>query len=329
MNAMVFDFPGRPLKYTQMPIPEPGPKQVLVKIHACGVCRTDIHILDGELSKPKLQLIPGHEIVGTVVKAGNGAVRYKPGDRIGVPWLGYTCGECFFCTNRKENLCDKPLFTGYTINGGFAEYTVAYEDYCFSIPSVYSDTEAAPLLCAGLIGYRSYRMIDPQCKSIGIFGFGAAAHIITQIAAADGKEIHAFTRPGDKKAQSFALSMGATSASDAGDFQAETLDAAIIFAPVGSLILDALKALKKGGMVICGGIHMSDIPTFSYDLLWGERSIKSVANLQRKDGEDLMKIVAKKPIKTHITEFALSKTNEAIDLLRQGKVEGAVVLRMD
>ncbi|MBN1412296.1 MAG: zinc-dependent alcohol dehydrogenase family protein [Spirochaetales bacterium] len=328
MKAMVLEKPENELKLKQLPVPEPGEKQLLVQVLACGVCRTDLHIIDGELTSPKLPLIPGHEIVGKVVKTGPGAMRFKTGDRVGIPWLGRTCGHCRFCLDQKENLCDAPLFTGYTVDGGFAEYTAADENYCFAVPDSLSDAEAAPLLCAGFIGYRSYRMIDESARSIGLYGFGAAAHILTQIACREGKKIYAFTRPGDIKAQNFARELGARWASGSEATPPEKLDAAIIFAPVGSLVPAALNVLKKGGELICGGIHMSDIPSFPYSLLWEERSIKSVANLQRRDGEELMQVAQKVPVKTRIIPFPLRKANDAVTLLKQGKVEGAVVLEI-
>ncbi len=326
MQAMVMESSGQPLRKMEMPVPQPGPEQLLIRVHACGVCRTDLHIVDGDLTEPKLPLIPGHEIVGTVVKTGEKVERFKVGDRIGVPWLGYTCGKCRFCRNGQENLCESPLFTGYTINGGFAEYTVSYQQYSFHLPARYNDAEAAPLLCAGLIGYRSYRMTGKNVHRLGIYGFGAAAHIIAQVAIYQGKKIYAFTRPGDTDAQTFARKLGATWAGDSTVLPPEKLDAAIIFAPVGSLLPAALEATVAGGVVVCGGIYMSDIPSFPYSLLWEERSICSVANLMRSDGEELLGIAPEIPVKTEVERFPLSEANNAINCIRQGNINGAAVL---
>ena len=328
MRAMVLEAPEKALRAMEVSVPRPGPQQVLIKVNACGVCRTDLHILDGELPNPKLPLIPGHEIVGTVIKTGDQVEKFSVGNRVGVPWLGYTCMECRYCKREQENLCDSALFTGYTIDGGYAEYTIADQRYCFHIPNVYGDAEAAPLLCAGLIGYRSYRMIGQYAERIGIYGFGAAAHIITQVAVYQGKQIYAFTRPGDTDAQEFARRLGAAWAGDSTVLPPEELNAAIIFAPVGSLLPAALRATAKGGIVVCGGIHMSDIPSFPYRILWEERVVRSVANLTRRDGEELLAIAPKIPVKTEAQVFPLEHANKALNLLRQGKIQGAPVLLM-
>jgi propanol-preferring alcohol dehydrogenase len=326
MRAMVLEAPCRSLVLREIPIPQPGPEQVLIRIHACGVCRTDLHLVDGELTQPKLPLVPGHEIVGTVVKKGEKVNEFAVGERIGVPWLGYTCGQCRFCLADQENLCDSPLFTGYTLDGGYAEYTVANRRYCFHLPEVFSDTAAAPLLCAGLIGYRSYRLAGQNAKRLGIYGFGAAAHIIAQVAAYEGRIVYAFTRPGDTKAQEFALRLGAEWAGASDEMPPEPLDATIIFAPVGSLLPVALRATVKGGTVVCGGIHMSDIPSFPYKLLWEERVVRSVANLTRRDGEELLAVAPEVPVKTEVKPFPLEQANEALSSLRAGKLQGAAVL---
>lgn len=328
MRAMVLETRGQPLTDLELPVPQPSPEQVLIRVHACGVCRTDLHIVDNELTKPKLPLIPGHEIVGTVVKIGSKVEQFNIGDRIGIPWLGYTCGRCRYCKRGQENLCDNALFTGYTIDGGFAEYTVADQRYCFLLPEEYNDAEAAPLLCAGLIGYRSYKMIGENVERLGIYGFGAAAHIIAQIAKYQGKDIYAFTRPGDTEAQEFAYRLGAVWAGDSTVQPPLKLDAAIIFAPVGSLLPAALRAIIPGGTVVCGGIHMSDIPSFPYSILWEERIIRSVANLTRQDGEELMEIAPKVPVKTEVQIFKLQQANEALDRLRNGQLQGAAVLEI-
>lgn len=326
MRAMVLETPRQPLAHMEIPVPKAGPDQVLIKVHACGVCRTDLHLVDGELPDPKLPVIPGHEIVGTVVAKGANVKSFAVGDRIGVPWLGYTCAQCHYCRSGRENLCDQPKFTGYTLDGGYAEYAVADMRYCFSLPEEYSDAAAAPLLCAGLIGYRSYRMTGEGVKRLGIYGFGGAAHIIAQVAAFQGKQVFAFTRPGDSAAQQFARRLGAVWAGDSAEMSPEPLDAAIIFAPVGSLLPAALKAVVKGGMVVCGGIHMSDIPSFPYSILWEERTVCSVANLTRKDGEELLSIAPKVPVTTEVEEFPLKAANQALDCLREGKLQGAAVL---
>jgi propanol-preferring alcohol dehydrogenase len=295
---------------------------------ACAVCRTDLHVIDGELTNPKTPLIPGHEIVGSVAAVGVAVTRFKVGDRVGVPWLGWTCGECSFCREGQENLCDRAKFTGYTLDGGYADYTVADQRFCFPIPEIYSDIEAAPLLCAGLIGYRSLVKAG-NGKRLGIYGFGAAAHIVAQVAKYQGREIYAFTRPGDSKAQEFALSLGAVWAGSSNQSPPVKLDAAIIFAPVGALVPQALNAVRKGGTVVAGGIHMSDIPSFPYALLWEERSICSVANLTRRDGAEFMELAPKVPVRTEVETFALEQANQALDRLRSGKIHGAAVLVME
>jgi alcohol dehydrogenase, propanol-preferring len=328
MRAMVLEKPGEPLKLKDMPVPKPGPEQVLIRVHTCGVCRTDLHVVDGDLKNPKLPLIMGHEIVGTVVQIGEAVQKFKVGDRIGVPWLGHTDGTCRYCREGRENLCDNPEFTGYTLDGGYAEYTVADQDFSFAIPESYSDAEAAPLLCAGLIGYRSYRMAAEAGEHLGIYGFGAAAHITIQVALHQGKKVYAFTRPGDTETQEFARKLGAVWAGGSDALPPEELDASIIFAPVGSLIPAALRASAKGGVVVSGGIHMSDIPSFSYDILWEERVVRSVANLTRTDGEEFFQIAPEVPVKTQVQTFPLEQANEALNNLRQGKIEGAAVLEV-
>jgi alcohol dehydrogenase, propanol-preferring len=325
MQAIILESPGKPLRKADLPRPNPGHSQLLIRVLACAVCRTDLHVIDGELTKPKLPLIPGHEIVGTVAALGNGVDRFKIGDRVGIPWLGWTCGQCAYCKNGQENLCDQAKFTGYTLDGGYAEYTVADQHFCFSIPDSYSDAEAAPLLCAGLIGYRSLVKAG-NGKRIGIYGFGAAAHIIAQVAKFQGRRIYAFTRPGDEEAKKFAIGLGAVWAGGSNEMPPEKLDAAIIFAPVGELVPLALKAVAKGGIVVCGGIHMSDIPSFPYSILWQERSICSVANLTRRDGAEFMALAPKVPVRTEIETFPLEEANEALNRLRAGKIRGAAVL---
>ncbi len=326
MRAMVLEAPHQPLKLLHVPVPEPGSEQILIRVKACGVCRTDLHILDGELSAPRLPLIMGHQIVGQVVGRGENASRFNIGQRVGVPWLGSTDGDCRYCQRGLENLCQAPKFTGYTLDGGFAEYTVADQRYAFPLPESYSDSQAAPLLCAGLIGYRTYRLAGEFVESLGIYGFGAAAHIVAQVARYQGKRIYAFTRPGDRPAQEFARQLGAVWAGDSGQQPPERLDAALIFAPVGSLIVDALHATAPGGVVVCGGIHMSDIPSFPYRLLWEERSIRSVANLTRQDGEEFLALAAQILIKIAVQPFALDEANLALERLRQGQIQGAAVL---
>lgn len=329
MRAMVLETPGAPLQLLDVPVPRPGPGQVLLRVHACGICRTDLHILDGELKHPKLPLILGHQIVGSVVELGEGVNRFQIGERIGVPWLGYSDGTCQYCLRDQENLCDNPLFTGYTIDGGFSEYTVADQRYCFSLPEAYTDSKVAPLLCAGMIGFRTYRLAGKNIERLGIYGFGAAAHIIAQVAIHQGQLVYAFTRPGDTQAQDFARSLGVVWAGDSTQIPPEKLDAALIFAPVGSLIVNALRATVKGGAVVSGGIHMSDIPSFPYRLLWGERQIRSVSNLTRQDGEEFLAVAPQVPIHTEINPFPLSEANEALERLRNGQLQGAAVLLVE
>ncbi|MGH7381243.1 MAG: zinc-dependent alcohol dehydrogenase family protein [Candidatus Methylomirabilales bacterium] len=328
MCAMVLEAPKKPLRAMDVPVPRPCPDEMLIRVRACGVCRTDLHIVDGELPEPKPLLIPGHEIVGTVVQKGEHVEGFSVGDRIGVPWLGETCGRCRYCQKGQENLCDDAHFTGYTRDGGYAEYTVANQQYCFRLPEAYSDAEAAPLLCAGLIGYRSYRMVGEDIKRLGIYGFGVAAHIITQVAVYLGKLVYAFTRPGETQAQEFARQLGASWAGDSTESPPEKLDGAIIFAPVGSLLPAALKATVKGATVVCAGIHMSDIPSFAYRLLWEERVVRSVANLTRRDGEEFLTIAPQVRVRTTVRVFKFREANEALDFLRRGELQGAAVLAM-
>ncbi|MFA6245854.1 MAG: zinc-dependent alcohol dehydrogenase family protein [Mucilaginibacter sp.] len=328
MQAMILEKAGGRLVYKQVPIPQPDDRQVLIKILACGICRTDLHILDGELARPKLPLILGHEIVGTIVKTGSAVKGLNPGQLVGIPWLGQTCGCCKFCVEGKENLCDNPLFTGYTIDGGYAEYTVADARFCFILNENQHQPASAPLLCAGLIGFRSYCMIAPASQNIGLYGFGVAAHILIQIATTQGKKVFAFTKDGDTSGQEFARKMGACWAGGSSDSPPEVLDAAIIFAAAGELIPKALNDVGKGGQVICGGIHMSEIPAFSYDLLWGERSLKSVANLTRQDGIDFFLLLRNIAIQTQTELFQLHEANEAISKFRSGQIKGAAVLVM-
>lgn len=325
MKAMVLDAPRRALRLAELPPPKPASDQLLIKVRACGVCRTDLHVVDGDLTDAKLPLVPGHEIVGIVAERGAAVERFSVGDRVGVPWLGYTCGTCSYCTSGHENLCDHARFTGYHLDGGYAEYTVADQRYCFAIPDAYDDVSAAPLLCAGLIGYRSLVMAG-DAKRLGIYGFGAAAHIVAQVARYQGREIYAFTRPGDAEAQNFARELGATWTGDSTAIPPDRLDAAIIFAPVGALVPQALRATRKGGTVVCAGIHMSDIPAFPYDILWGERRIQSVANLTRRDGEEFLKLAPQVPVRTSTETFGLAQANEALARLRAGKITGAAVL---
>lgn len=325
MRAMLLEQPQSPLRWSECARPEPGPGQVLLRVKACGVCRTDLHVCDGELTQPKLPLILGHEIVGIVEAVGERVERFQLGDRVGVPWLGGTCGVCRFCKRGQENLCEAARFTGYQLDGGYAEFTVADQRFCFSIPAEYSDAEAAPLLCAGLIGYRSLVMCG-DARRLGIYGFGAAAHIVAQVARSQGREVFAFTRTGDIAAQQFARDMGATWAGSSDEPPPELLDAAILFAPVGALVPQALRCLDKGGVVVCGGIHMSDIPRIPYELLWGERVIRSVANLTRRDGEEFLRIAPQVPVRTEVQAFALSDANEALSALREGRLRGAAVL---
>ncbi len=328
MRAMVMDSAGRPLRRIALAVPTPGPDQVLIRVHACAVCRTDLHVIDGDLTEPKLPLIPGHEIVGTVAALGQGVDRLAVGDRVGVPWLGWTCGQCAFCRSGRENLCAQARFTGYQIDGGYGEFTVADQRYCFPIPPGYSDVEAAPLLCAGLIGYRSLRMAG-EGRRLGLYGFGAAAHIIAQVARWQGREVHAFTSPGDTDAQTFARELGAVWAGGSDQAPPVLLDAAIIFAPVGPLVPAALRAVERGGTIVCAGIHMSPIPGFPYDLLWGERVVRSVANLTRRDGEEFLDLAPKVPVKTRPLPYALEQANRALDDLRAGRLQGAAVLTFE
>jgi propanol-preferring alcohol dehydrogenase len=327
MKAMVLQSVGSPLVEMELPDPQPGPGQLLLEVGACAVCRTDLHVYDGDLTEPSLPLILGHEIVGTVVATGPGVERYSKGDRVGVPWLGWTCGACDFCRSGRENLCNNARFTGYQINGGYAELAVADERFSFPIADSYSDSEAAPLLCAGLIGHRSL-LAAGDAKTLGLYGFGAAAHIVAQVAQYQGRRLFAFTREGDSAAQSFARQLGAEWAGSSDEAPPEQLDAAIIFAPVGALVPAALRAVAPGGVVVCAGIHMSEIPAFPYDILWMERSIKSVANLTRRDGEEFMALAPKVPVKTHVEEYRLEQANEALEDLRTGRLSGAAVLRM-
>jgi len=325
MRAMVLGRQREPLRLTEVADPEPGPGQVLLSVRACGVCRTDLHILDGDLTEPKLPLVPGHQIVGVVAGTGEGAERFAPGERVGVPWLGWTCGECRYCRAGRENLCDRARFTGYDVDGGFAELAVADERYCFPIPDGYPDLEAAPLLCAGLIGYRALCLVG-DAERIGFFGFGASAHILCQVAVHEGRRVFAFTRPGDAATQGFARRLGAEWAGASGEAPPEPLDGAIVFAPVGSLMVEALRASAKGARVVSAGIHMSEIPAFSYDLLWGERTLGSVANLTRRDGEELLALAPQVPVHTEVTAYSLADANRALDDIRSGSLEGAAVL---
>lgn len=325
MRAMVLDAWRRPLQSTAVAVPTPGPDQVLIQVNACAVCRTDLHVVDGELAEPKLPLIPGHEIVGRVTALGTGVARFAVGDRVGVPWLGWTCGTCRFCQSGRENLCANARFTGYQIDGGYAEYAVADQRFCFTIPDSYSDAEAAPLLCAGLIGYRSLRMAG-DARRLGLYGFGAAAHIIAQVARWEGREIYAFTSPGDSEAQDFARGFGAVWAGGSDQPSPRPLDAAIIFAPVGPLIPAALRSTERGGTVVCAGIHMSPIPSFPYDILWHERVVRSVANLTRRDGEEFLRLAPEVPVQTRPLPYPLERANEALDDLRAGRLHGAAVL---
>jgi propanol-preferring alcohol dehydrogenase len=322
---MVLDQPRTPLEPRDVPEPEPGPGELLIRVDVCGVCRTDLHVVDGELPDPKLPLIPGHQIVGGVEALGEGADRHSVGDRVGVPWLGATDGTCRYCASGRENLCDNARFTGYQLDGGYAERAVAREDFCFAVPEGYPDLQAAPLLCAGLIGWRSLRMAG-DAERLGLYGFGASAHIICQVAVHQGRRVFAFTREGDDAARALALKEGAEWAGDSMAPAPEELDAAIIFAPVGALVPAALRACAKGGTVVCAGIHMSDIPSFTYEILWGERSIRSVANLTRQDGIEFMQLAPQIPVKTEVEAFPLEQANEALDKLRQGDVVGAVAL---
>ena len=325
MMAMAFDHAGAPLAQVERPVRAPKRGHILVRVGACGVCRTDLHVIDGDLDHPKPHIIPGHEIVGHVVAIGPDVKGFKKGDRVGIPWLGATCGHCHFCRSGRENLCDKPGFTGYTIDGGYAQYATADAEYAFKIPPEYSDAEAAPLLCAGLIGYRSWKLVR-DVRRLGIYGFGAAAHIVAQLAVFHGQEVYAFTRKGDKAAQKLARELGAVWAGASEDMPPKLLEGAIIFAPVGPLVPLALEALEKGGTLVLGGIHMSDIPQMPYSILWGERVVRSVANLTRQDAIDFLQIAPRIPIKPHVTTFDLGDANAAIERVRDGKLTGAAVL---
>jgi alcohol dehydrogenase, propanol-preferring len=328
VRAIILDSPGELLRAAEVPVPKPGPEQVLIRVHACAVCRTDLHVVDGELKYPKLPLIPGHQIVGTVAETGERVERFVAGVRVGVPWLGWTDNTCRYCLEGRENLCDNARFTGYQIDGGYAEYSVADHRFCFPIPEGYPDLQAAPLLCAGLIGYRSLKMTG-DAERLGIYGFGAAAHIIAQVARHQGRRIFAFTSPGDEEAQRFALELGAVWAGDSTEPPPEELDAAIVLAPVGALVPAALRTVAKGGVVVCGGIHMSEIPSFPYEILWGERVVRSVANLTRRDGEEFLALAPEVPVHTEVVPFLLEKANEALSALRGGNIRGAAVLTVD
>jgi propanol-preferring alcohol dehydrogenase len=331
MHAMILEKPGNALEEREISAPSPGTSQVKVRVLACAVCRTDLHVIDGELLHPKLPLIPGHEIVGEIVECGSETEPLRAGMRVGIPWLGWTCGACRYCQSNRENLCDNAKFTGYTLNGGYAEFSIANAAFCFPLPDLYSAVEAAPLLCAGLIGYRSLAMtgLGTEGARLGIYGFGAAAHIIAQVAKYEGREVYAFTRSGKTKDQEFAKSLGAVWAGGSEELPPQQLDAAIIFAPVGALVPAALRALRKGGRVVCGGIHMSDIPSFPYSSLWEERSIHSVANLTRADARAFLGLAPKVPVRTETETFPMSHANEAVDRLRTGRIQGAAVLVPD
>ncbi len=325
MQVMQLRAQRQPLRLADIPVPAPGPHQVLVRVAACAVCRTDLHVVDGDLTEPKLPLVPGHEIVGRVVARGEGATKFPLGARVGIPWLGWTCGECEYCRSGRENLCERARFTGYQIDGGYGEYTVADERFCFAIPGRYSDQDAAPLLCAGLIGYRTLRMAG-DARRIGIYGFGAAAHIIAQVARWQGRALYSFTRPGDTAAQDFARAITGGWAGGSDEMPPEKLDAALIFAPVGALVPAALRATAPGGVVVCGGIHMSDIPSFPYEWLWRERAIRSVANLTRRDAEEFLALAPQVPVRVATVPYRLERANEALADLRQGRLSGAAVL---
>ena len=325
MRAMLLERPGMALQAVELPVPRPAAGQILLRVEACGVCRTDLHLIDGELPDPVLPMIPGHEIVGRVAAVGAGVSGVTAGQRMGVPWLGWTCGHCGFCASQRENLCDNARFTGYQIHGGYAEYTVADARYCFPLDNTVDAAEAAPLLCAGLIGYRALVMAG-DARRIGLYGFGAAAHIIAQVAAWQGREVHAFTREGDVESQAFARQLGACWVGAGDEAPPRPLEAALIFAPAGELVPAALRATEKGGTVVCAGIHMSDIPSFPYSLLWGERRIVSVANLTRRDGDEFLALAPRVPVRTEVTRFALEAANDALDRLRRGALQGAAVL---
>ncbi|BAY89435.1 MULTISPECIES: zinc-dependent alcohol dehydrogenase family protein [unclassified Tolypothrix] len=325
MRAMILEAPRQPLRLADLPMPKPNPEQVLIRIHACAVCRTDLHIVDGELTHPKLPLIPGHQIVGTIEAKGDRVEQFTIGQRVGVPWLGHTCDRCRYCLSHRENLCDYAEFTGYNIDGGYADYTVADHRFCFPLDPSFPDLQAAPLLCGGLIGYRAYRMTG-DAEKIGFYGFGSAAHILIQLARYQQRQVFAFTRGGDIEGQEFARQLGAVWAGGSEELPPEPLDAAIIFAPIGKLVPAALRAVAKGGTVVCAGIHMSDIPAFPYEILWEERVLRSVANLTRQDGEEFLALAPKIPIRTEINTFPLTQANEALDALRSGKITGSAVL---
>jgi alcohol dehydrogenase, propanol-preferring len=328
MRAMLLEASGEPLRAAEVAVPEPGAGQVLLRVHCCAVCRTDLHVVDGELPDPKLPLVPGHQIVGTVERTGEQAGGFTAGDRVGVPWLGWTDGECRYCLAGRENLCENARFTGYQIDGGYAEYAVADARFCFPIPEDFPDLQAAPLLCAGLIGHRSLRFAG-DAQKLGLYGFGASAHIVAQVAVHEGRRIFAFTSLGDEEAQGFARELGAEWAGSSQEAPPEELDAAIIFAPVGALVPAALRAVARGGTVVCAGIHMSDIPTFPYEILWGERSVRSVANLTRQDGLEFLSLVPEIPVRTEVVPFPLDEANEALRTLRSGRIRGAAVLVVD
>ncbi len=324
-RAMVMTAARQPLVARTIDVREPAPGEVLIRVHACGVCRTDLHVIDGDLTQPKLPLVLGHEIVGRIAAVGTGVANLRPGDRVGVPWLGATCGHCGPCLAQRENLCDAPQFTGYSRDGGYAELAIAAADYVFPIPDAYDDAHAAPLLCAGLIGYRALRFAD-DARTLGIYGFGAAAHLTAQVAVWQGRRAFAFTKPGDTEGQHFARSLGCIWAGDSTAATPEPLDAALLFAPVGALVPAALRATRKGGVVVCAGIHMSEIPAFPYQILWGERVVRSVANLTREDAEQFLALAPKVPLRTHVQTFPLAQANEALDAVRSGRVQGAAVL---
>lgn len=327
MRAMVFDKNQKGLKLLDVPIPTPNKNQILIRVSVCGICRTDLHIIDGELNNPKLPLILGHQVVGIIEKLGAAVEGFSIGQRVGVPWLGGSCGHCFYCEHHQENLCDDAQYTGYQLNGGFAEFCVANSQFCFAVPPNYPDLQAAPLFCAGLIGYRALNKTN-DAKKIGFYGFGASAHILSQLAVYQGKQVYAFVKEGDVQGQEFAKSLGAVWSGYSNEMAPVALDAAIIFAPIGELVPLALKNVRKGGIVVCAGIHMSDIPSLAYDILWGERHICSVANLTRHDGEAFLKIAPLVPVKTHVTVYPLEKANEALDDLRNGKFKGAAVIKI-
>ena len=327
MHAMVLESPHSLLKLREVPIPEPQEEQILLQVQTCAVCRTDLHIVDGELPQPRMPLILGHQIVGIVAQQGPKATRFKLGQRVGVPWLGKTCGKCHFCLSNRENLCEKPLFTGYHLDGGYAEFCVANEKYCYALPDIYSDLEVAPLLCGGLIGFRAFRMTG-ESKKLGFYGFGSSAHILLQIACHQGKEVFAFTRSGDESAQNLAKKLGAVWAGSSEEISPMLLDSALIFAPVGNLVPQALQAIDKGGSVICLGIHMSDIPSFPYELIYGERILRSVANLTREDGSEFFKIAAELMIHTQVASYPLEEANQALQDLKEGKITGSAVIQI-